>query len=487
MVLDALGQKLDGIFRKIRGLPTIDKEAIGVLLQELQRSLLMADVKVELVFALTEKIKKAAFDQKINIQIKRKDYIIKILHDELIHLLGGKSAPTRIKKGKTSVILLIGIQGSGKTTTIGKLAKFYSKKGFKLGVICTDTWRPGAFDQLKQNIEKIGQANIDVFGQPNEKNAIKIAKKGMKLFTGGKERKDLIIVDTAGRHKEENDLMKEMVKLEKIIKPNETILVIDGTLGQQAYAQADAFAKTTNVGSIVITKLDGSAKGGGALSAAVACGAPVSFIGIGERTDDLEEFDPTGFVGELLGIPDLKGLVEKVEELGIEPDEDQVKRMMRGKFTLEDLYQQLKSFKKLGPFSKIMAKMGGKNLPGELKGMAEQNLDKWQYVLDSCTQEEKDEPKLIKKNRIRRIAHGSGSTYTEIKQMLKQYEQMKKMMKGMMGKGMKQRGRGKKGQEIPGMDGVPGMGGLGGFDMGQLSQMMQGQQQAGKKRKKHPW
>jgi len=481
MVLESLGSSLDTLIRKIRRLPQIDKDAINAILQELQRALLMADVNVELCLAVTNNIKKRAMDEKINKKIDRREFIIKILHDELINILGGKDAPKRIKTGKQSIILLVGIQGSGKTTTIGKLANYYKKKGFKIGVICTDTWRPGAYDQLAQTCDSI---DVSHFGMQEEKNALKIAKKGLKKFTKtGKDQKDLIIVDTAGRHKQETALMQEMQKLENIIKPNETILVIDGTLGQQAFAQAQAFAQTTHVGSIIITKLDGSAKGGGALSAAAASGAPIKFIGVGERVDDLEEFHASKFIGTLLGIPDIEGLIEKVKELELEPDEDQMKRLMKGKFTLEDMHLQLKSLQKMGGFRKILAMMGGANIPDQAKVLAEANLDKWDFVLGSMTRFEKDNPEVIRKTRITRIARGSGTTYTEIKQMLKQYAQMKTFMKGILGK----KRRGKRGQpSAPGMPGIPGMDGQM-PSMTEMAQMQQQMMQGKKKRKKHPW
>jgi len=472
MALEDLGRNLDNLFRKVRGLPEIDKDTINAILKELQRALIMADVRVEDVFAATDNIKKKAMDEKINTQLNRKDYIITLLHDELVNLLGGEEAPKRIKTGRETVILMIGIQGSGKTTTVGKLSKYYHKRGFKIGVVCTDTWRPGAYDQLSQLCDSVG---VDHYGNPKEKNALKLARKGMKKFRN--EKKDLIIVDTAGRHKQETELMKEMSKLENIIKPNETILVIDGTLGQQAYAQATAFAQTSTVGSIIITKLDGSAKGGGALSAAAASKAPIKFIGEGERMDDLDEFHPSKYIGSLLGIPDIEGLIEKVKELELEPDEDMAKRIMKGKFTLDDLYQQLLALKKLGPMSKILGMMGGKNLPPEAKEMAEGSLDKWKVVLSSITQEEKDNPDLIRKTRITRIAHGSGSTYTEIKQMLKQYEAMKKFIPRLANpKGRRGKGRG----AMPGMDGgMP--------NMGDMQEMAKNMQQGKAKRKKHPW
>lgn len=476
MVLEGLGKNLDSIIRKIRKLPDIDKESINAVLHELQRALLMADVKVEICLAVTERIKKQAMDTHINKEIRRRDYIIKILHDELINILGGTKAPSRIKTGKQSIILLVGIQGSGKTTSIGKLAKYYKDKGLNLGVICTDTWRPGAYDQLAQNLDPL---NIDHFGMPDEDNALKIAKKGLKHFDKQKKKKDLILVDTAGRHSQETELMKEMKKLEKIIKPNETILVIDGTLGQQAFSQAKAFSEATSVGSIIITKLDGSAKGGGALSAAAASGAPIKFIGVGERVDDFEEFNPTAFIGNLMGIPDLEGLMKKIEELGIEPDEEQFKRIKKGKFTLDDMYQQMQSLQKMGGFGRVLRMMGGQNLPKEAKEMAKGNMEQIKVMIQSCTPVERENPNLIKKTRIARIAKGSGTTYTEVKGMLKNWRQMNTMMKKMLG-GKKRRGRGGQGMDgIPGMDGLPGN-----MDINQLQQMM-GQQ--GKKRKKHPW
>jgi signal recognition particle subunit SRP54 len=307
----------------------------------------------------------------------------------------------------------------------------------------------------------------------------------MKQFQD--EKMDMILIDTAGRHKEEKDLMDEMKKMEDYVKPNEVILIIDGSLGQQAYGQASAFATATHIGSIIITKLDGSAKGGGALSAAAASKASIKFIGVGEKIEDLEEFSPTRFVGNLLGVPDIEGLLEKIKEAEIEPDEETAKRLMKGKFTLEDLYQQLKALKKMGPFRKILGMLGGQNIPDEMKGLAESNLEKWKVVLSSMTQIEKEQPDLIRKTRITRIAQGSGATYTDIKNMLKQYDQMKSFMKNMT----KPR-RGKKGQQggmpgMPGMGGMPGMpnlGDMGNVDMSQLKQMQNMKKIKGMKFKK---
>ncbi len=443
MVLENLGRQLDKAIRRIRRLPIVDKDAINALIQDLQRSLLSADVKVELVFQMTENIKKEATNTKLQ-KAKRKDFIIKLVHDELISLLGGKPAPIRIKPGKKNVILLVGIQGSGKTTTIGKLAKYYKSKGYKVAALTTDTWRPGAYEQLVQLTEQIG---VKCYGNPNEKNAIKIAvQETKKAINDGN---DLIIADTAGRHKEEKELMKEMAIIEQKLKPNEVCLVIDGTLGQQAFAQAQAFSNTTSLGSIIVTKLDGTAKGGGALSACAATNAGIRFIGVGEKIDDLEEFEPSKFVGTLLGVPDIESLVQKVEEAEIGPDEETIKRMMHGRFTLEDLYLQLSQIKKVGKFQQILSMMGGGNIPDALKDDAERNLERWRVVLDSMTHEEKMEPKIIKKTRKRRIAIGSGSDYSVINKMLDQYNQMKKFMKKFLQ--MQKKGKG-----FPGMPGLPG-------------------------------
>ncbi|MFX1567286.1 MAG: signal recognition particle receptor subunit alpha [Promethearchaeota archaeon] len=443
MVLEKLGRSLDTAIRRIRRLPSVDKDAINALIQELQRALLSSDVKVELVFEMTENIRKEAMNTKLQ-KARRRDFVVKLVHDELIKLLGGKPAPIRIKPGKKNVVLLVGIQGSGKTTTIAKLAKFYKSKGYKVGALTTDTWRPGAYEQLVQLSEQVG---IKCYGNPNEKNAIKIALQETKKAIN--EGNDLLIVDTAGRHKEEKELMKEMEILEQKLKPNEIILVIDGTLGQQAFNQAEAFAQTTNLGSIIVTKLDGSAKGGGALSACTASNVGIRFIGVGEKVDDFEEFEPSKFVGTLLGIPDIESLVQKVQEAEVDIEPEMVKRMVHGKFTLDDLYLQLKSIKKVGKFKQILAMMGGGNIPDALKEDAEANLAKWEVVLNSMTHEEKENPKIIKKTRKRRIAIGSGTNYSIINKMLDQFSQMKKFMKKFLQ--MQKKGKG-----MPGMPGFPG-------------------------------
>ena len=436
------GRKLENILRKIQRLPKIDKDAINALIQDLQRAMLSADIKVELVFEMTENIKKEAMNTKLQ-KAKRKDFVIKLVHDELVRVLGGKPAPIRIKSGKQNIILLVGIQGSGKTTTVGKLAQFYKNKGFEVGAVTTDTWRPGAYEQLVQLSEQIG---IKCYGNPNEKNALKITTKETKKAIN--DGLDIIIVDTAGRHKEEKELIAEMKKIESILKPNEVILVIDGTLGQQAFSQAEEFAKATNIGSLIVTKLDGTAKGGGALSACAATNASIRFIGTGEKMEAFEEFEPTAFIGTLLGRPNLEALVQKVQDAEAMADPETVKRMMKGKFTLDDLYSQLKNIKKVGKFKQVLAMMGGGNIPDALKDDAEKNLAQWEVVLQSMTKDEKENPKIIKRDRKKRISRGAGVDYAVINRMLDQYNQMKKLMKRFLQMG-------KKGAKGPG--GGPGL------------------------------
>ncbi|NHJ21821.1 MAG: signal recognition particle protein [Candidatus Lokiarchaeota archaeon] len=446
MAFKKLGKDLESIMRKLRGLSKIDKEAINVIIHDLQRALLSADVKVELVFQMTENIKKEAMNNELK-RARRKDFVIKLVHDELVKIIGGKPTPIRIKSGKSNILLLVGIQGSGKTTTIGKLLRFYKSKGYKVAAVTADTWRPGAYEQLEQLTSQIG---VKCYGNPNEKNTIKLVVRQTKKAINDKN--DIIIVDTAGRHKEEKELMKEMEKIEANLKPDEVILVIDGSLGQQAYSQAEEFAKATNIGSIIVTKLDGTAKGGGALSACAATNQSIRFIGVGEKLEDFEEFNPTRFIGTLLGIPDIGSLVNRVQEAEINIDPDSVKRMMKGKFTLDDLLTQLKNIKRVGKIKQIFAIMGGGNIPEVITNDAEKSLEKWEVILNSLTQEEKDDPKIIKKTRKRRIGIGSGTDYATINRMLDQYNQMKKYMKKALQ--MQRMGRGGGTSLPPGFDNI---------------------------------
>ena len=294
MVLDRLGSSLNDALRKVFRAPVMDEKTVKELVRDIQRALLQADVNVKLVLEVSKRIEERALKEKVPPGVSRREHVVKVVYEEITRFLGEKSVSLKIEPGKRKVLMLLGIQGSGKTTASGKLAKYFQKRGLKTALVCTDTYRPGAYDQLKQLAER---ANIAVYGEPKEKNAVKIAIHGLKQFKDY----DLVIIDTAGRHKEEAGLIAEMKKLEKTIKPDESILVIDGTIGQQAAIQAKALHEASPIGSILVSKLDGSARGGGALSAVAAIGAPIKFISSGEKLEDIEAFVPSRFVGQVAG------------------------------------------------------------------------------------------------------------------------------------------------------------------------------------------
>ncbi|MEM3745824.1 MAG: signal recognition particle protein Srp54, partial [Candidatus Bathyarchaeia archaeon] len=356
--------------------------------------------------------------------IPRKEHVLKVVYEEIVRLLGEKPVPLNIKPGKRNILMLVGVQGSGKTTTAAKLARLLQKRGFKTALICADTFRAGALAQLSQ---LAAQINVPIYGDEREKNPIKVALDGLKKF----ENYDVVIVDTAGRHKDEKSLVEEMKMLQEAIKPNEVILVIDGTIGQQAAIQAKAFHEATPLGSIIVTKLDGSARGGGALSAVAATGAPIKFIGTGEKIDDLEVFDPPRFVGRLLGMGDLRSLLEKVRETETKVPEERIKAMLSGRFTLTDMYEQFEAIRSMGPFSRILKMIPGLGyeIPDDLISVAEDRLEKWRVIIQSMTPEERENPRIINASRIRRIARGSGTSEKDVKDLLKQYMLMRKMMK----------------------------------------------------------
>jgi len=429
VALESLGRALNSALKKLARSTVVDEAVIKEVVRDIQRALITSDVNVRLVLDLTKKIQKRAIEEKLPPGISRKEHIVKIVYEELTNFLGKEAKPIEIKE-KPTILLTVGIQGSGKTTSVAKLARYFQKRGYRVGVVCTDTWRPGAYFQLKQLLEPF---NIEVAGDPNEKDAIKLAREGVKYF---RERDvDVIIVDSAGRHKEEHGLIEEMKQISGAINPHEVILVIDGTIGQQAYNQALAFKEATPIGSIIVTKLDGSAKGGGALSAVVATGAPIKFIGTGEKIEDLEAFDPKRFVSRLLGLGDIQGLLEKFEELSKEHEfkEEDMEKFLKGKFNLKDMYAQLEAMQKMGPLKQILQMIPGMSysIPEEFTREGEQKLKKFKVIMDSMTEEELEHPERINYSRVKRIARGSGTSVRDVKELLNQYNQMKKFFKGM--------------------------------------------------------
>jgi len=429
MVLENLGSSLYEALKKVMRAPAVDRELVKELIRDFQRALLQADVNVKLVLQLSENIEKKALEEQLPSGVSRREYLIKAVYEELTLLIGEKPVPPKIAPNKRNIWMLVGIQGSGKTTTAAKLARYIQKRGLKPVLVCVDTFRPGAYAQLRQLAESI---NVPFYGEERGKNPIAIARAGLEKFRNV----DVAIVDTSGRHKEEKSLIEEMKMLAEAINPDEIILVLDGTIGQQASAQAEAFNAATKIGSIIIAKLDGSARGGGALSSVAATGAPIKFIGTGEKVDGLESFDPPRFVGSLLGMGDIESLVRKVREAEIEPSEKEIKALLTGRFTLVDMFQQLESMKKMGPLSKVLSMLPGLgySLPKEEFDVAEKKLDRWMAIFKSMTAKEREDPRILNASRIRRIALGSGTGETEVKELIKQFNAMKRMFKSLRGK-----------------------------------------------------
>ncbi|MEJ8542026.1 signal recognition particle protein Srp54 [Methanothermobacter wolfeii] len=424
-MLGNLGRSLSKTMKKLAGMTIVDEEVVREVIKDIQRALIQSDVNVKLVFKLSKSIENRALNEEPPRGITPKEHIIRIVYEEMVKLVGEKAQELSIDE-KPYRILFLGLQGSGKTTTIGKLARHLRRRGFTVGVVCTDTWRPAAFEQLKQYTE--GQ-DIDVYGDPQNRDAVDLARKGLEEF----QKKDVIIFDTAGRHKEEKDLLNEMEELSDVVKPHEAILVIDGTIGQQAREQALAFREATDIGSIIVTKLDGSAKGGGALSAVAEIGAPIKFIGTGERIEDLEVFDPERFISRLLGMGDLRSLLEKVEEVSEEDiSEESLDAILSGRFTLKDMRVQFEMMGKMGPLQQIMKMLPGMGkLPKDASKMTEETIKRYLIIMDSMTDEELEKPDIIKHSRIRRIARGSGTRNEDVKDLLKYYKVTKKAMKGL--------------------------------------------------------
>jgi signal recognition particle subunit SRP54 len=445
-MLDSLRTNLRSALKKIVGASDINRELIESLCKDIQRALLQSDVNVKLVLTITQNIRERCLNEQPPKGLSRKDHIITILYSELAKLLGYKGEEIKtidksvqpegelfpFKAGKLNVVLMLGIQGSGKTTVSAKLARWLTKHGQRVGVVGADTFRPGALTQLRMNCSRL---NVEVYGKEGEVDAVKIVGDGIDYFR--KQNIDIVIVDTAGRHKEESGLLVEMTGMYGIAKPELVLLVIDGTIGQQAFNQSKAFHSAAPIGGIAITKLDGTAKGGGVLAAVVATGAKVMFIGTGERIDDLELFSPTRFVGRLLGMGDIKALLEMAKGLELQADENQAKRVLSGKMTIEDFYSQMENVGKMGLRNII------DNLPGLSGTVKEDQLDviqgkleKWRVIIQSMTSAERSDPDIVNDSRRKRIARGSGLTEHDVKDLIKQYSNSKAVMKQAKGRQM---------------------------------------------------
>ncbi len=425
MVLEGLGDSLKTTLRKIANAPHIDKDLIKSVVKDIQRALLQADVNVKMVLNLTKEVEKRALTERPPAGMSSREHVIRIIYEELVSILG----ETKEVELKKQIILMVGLYGQGKTTTAGKLARFFQKKGLKAALLAGDTHRPAAYDQLKQIADSI---SVPFYGEAKEKKAVKVVKNGLKELKDY----DVIIVDTSGRHSLEDELIDEIKSIGKITSATEVFLVMDGAIGQQAGPQAKAFHEAVKITGVVLTKLDGTAKGGGALSAVSETEAPIVFIGTGEHINDLEKFEPPRFISRLLGMGDIQALLEKAGEVvDKERAEETARKMLSGKFTLVEMREQLDMVSGMGPLKKILGMLpfmpGVSDKISDLEMYQTQDrMKKFKVIMNSMTEEEMLNPKLIKSSRISRIARGSGCEPKDVKELLKYYNQTRKMLKG---------------------------------------------------------
>lgn len=454
MVLADLGRKLNSALSNLNKSPVVDEKVLDELLKEITKALLESDVNVKLVQTLKKqvkaKVKPALESTDKSKEGQRKSIIQKAIFDELVQLVDPGVEPYKPKKGHPNVIMAVGLQGNGKTTTCTKLAVHYQKRGFKCCIVCADTFRAGAFDQTRQSATK---AKVHFYGSYTETDPVAIASEGVAKFK--KERFEVIIVDTSGRHRQESELFEEMKQIQAAVKPDMTVLVLDASIGQAAEAQSRAFKESADFGAIIVTKMDGHAKGGGAISAVAATKTPIIFLGVGEHLNDLDRFSPEPFISQLLGMGDLRGLMEHMSDLARQnPDrqKEMTKAFEEGKLSIRDWREQMQNIMSMGPLSKITSKIPG--MAGLMEGLAGEGTDEEASrrlkrlicITDSMTPAELDSDGMLflrigKDNkpigvtkRVLRVAKGSGASVREVEEVLMQHRMMANVAKQMGGK-----------------------------------------------------
>ena len=430
-----LGRSLRQALSKFTGAPVADEKAVKALCRELQRVLISSDVNVRLVFSLTKKIEARALDSNLAKGLSLREHVVKVVYEELCAIMGERHVPN-IRPHK---VLLLGLYGSGKTTTAGKLAHFYKTRGLSVALVSCDVDRPAAFEQLQQVAKMSGSAFYGIKGETDVKKII--------ADSSAKWKEDVIIVDSAGRSAFDSELTGQLKLINSLVQPDEKFLVISADIGQVAGKQASEFHGAIGLTGVIITKMDGSGKGGGALSAVAESQAKVAFIGVGEKMDALEPFDAQKFVGRLLGFPDIGALLEKVKKIS---EEQALPEAIPDKLTLKVFYEQLRAAKKLGPLSGVFSMLGAADLPSDMVKTSEDKLKKYETIINSMTPAERDDASLLRKSRsrIERIAKGSGTRPEDVRDLLMQFEKvegmfsqfkhnrgfrkrMEKMMKGM--------------------------------------------------------
>jgi signal recognition particle subunit SRP54 len=446
-MFDALTGRLDGIFKKLRSKGKLHPKQVDNALGDMRTALLEADVAVEVADELLERVRARALSEEVMKSLTPAQQVIKVVRDELQATMGGTQSPLQLPGAKPAVIMMAGVQGSGKTTACAKLARMYKEKGKRPLLVAADLWRPAAVDQLVMLGNEIGVPVVS-----DGKDAVKVAKNAVKHAS--REGFDVMIVDTAGRLHVDEEMMREARRVKDAIKPHHVLMACDAMTGQDAVVQARAFMREIDTTGFMLTKLDGDARGGAALSITAVTGRPVFFAGTGERVADLEPFHPDRMASRIMGMGDVLSLIDKAQEnLDADRAADAAKKMLEATFTLEDFLVQMQEVRKLGPLQDLLAMLpsvpGGKNALKDLQ-VDDGQMARAEAIIQSMTREERRDPAMIGGNRRLRIARGSGTTTTDVNALLKEFEQARKMMKSMMG--------GKRMPRIPGMPNIPGLG-----------------------------
>ena len=449
MAFESLSEKLSGIFKKIRGQARLTESNMDDMLKEIRIALLEADVNFKVVKEFTNNIKEKAIGQEVLSKLNPGQMLVKIVHDELVELLGSDDSEIHYANTRPTVIMMVGLQGSGKTTSTGKLAYLMKNKlKKKVLLAAADVYRPAAIDQLAQIAQSVG---VDLVNLGTKVSPVEISKKAKeKAFN---EHYDALIIDTAGRLQIDEQLMDELNNIKAAVQPDEILLLVDAMAGQDAVNVANAFNDKLSLTGVIMSKLDGDARGGAALSIRHMTGVPIKFSGVGEKVSDLDIFHPDRMADRILGMGDVMTLVEKAqEELDEKETKKAVNKMMSGKFDLEDMLDQMRKVQKMGSLGGLMKLIPGMpKITPEQQAAAEKEMRNFEVIINSMTPEERHDPSLFKYSRKVRVANGCGKSIADVNKVLKKYDQMKVMMKQM-------EGYRKSGKMPPGMGGMGGMG-----------------------------
>ena len=438
MAFEGLSEKLNGVFRKLSGKGTVSEADIDAAMREVRLALLEADVNYKVVKEFVASIKEKALGADVLQSLTPGQQVIKIVSDELTQLMGGTASKLTYSPSGFTTIMMVGLQGTGKTTSSAKLALYLLKNGKKPMLAACDIQRPAAIDQLEIVGQQVG---VPVYSDRNSKDPVLIAKAARE--EAEKKGLNVLILDTAGRLHVDEELMDELVRIKKELRPHEILLVVDAMTGQDAVTAASAFHEALGIDGIVMTKLDGDTRGGAALSVREVTGRPIKFIGMGEKLDALEVFHPDRMAGRILGMGDVLSLIEKAQEnADLEKAAELEKRLAKNKFTLEDFLDQMGQIRGMGGLSKVLDMIpGGNKVSEDQLDQGEKEFRRMEAIIRSMTKEERAEPALLNASRRKRIAAGSGTTVNQVNQLIKKYEDTKKLMKQFNSGKMGKRGR----------------------------------------------